>query len=257
MDTSNEEFPAEMLLSRLIPIFKNKGSAADANNYRGIALMSLCAKLRNKMLLQRIRPYLDPLLRPNQNGFRPRRGTTQHVLALHRVFEQCRLKQETNCVAVFIDYSKAFDSISRSMMKKILSAYGIPEKVVDMIMRLYNGSKAHVMTTDGPSDGFEISAFDWVMRNATEEAGEGVGFSLKQNSCRSCYSRDSSPAELTDLDFADDIALLSDNMADAQRLLLAVEHWALAVGLRINKKKTEYMRLGDFSCTSSNACPSW
>ena len=266
MDTSNEESPAEMLLSRLIPIFKNKGSAADANNYRGIALMSLCAKLRNKMLLQRIRPYLDPLLRPNQNGFRPRRGTTQHVLALRRVFEQCRLKQETNCVAVFIDYSKAFDSISRGMMKKILSAYGIPEKVVDMIMRLYNGSKAHVMTTDGPSDDFEISAgvlqgdtlapflfviiVDWVMRNATEEAGEGVGFSLKQNSGRSCYSRDGSPAELTDLDFADDIALLSDNMADAQRLLLAVEHWALAVGLRINKKKTEYMRLGDFSsCT--------
>ena len=119
------------------------------------------------------------------------------------------------------------------------------------------------MTTDGPSDDFEISAgvlqgdtlapflfviiVDWVMRNATEEAGEGVGFSLKQNSGRSCYSRDGSPAELTDLDFADDIALLSDNMADAQRLLLAVEHWALAVGLRINKKKTEYMRLGDFS----------
>ena len=85
------------------------------------------------------------------------------------------------------------------------------------------------------------------MRNATEEAGDGVGFSLKHNSGRSCYSRDGSSAEITDLDFADDIALLSDNLADAQRLLLALEHWALAVGLRINKKKTKYMRLGDFS----------
>ena len=72
---------------------------------------------------------------------------------------------------------------------------------------------------------------------------------MKQNSGRSCYTRDGSPAELTDLDFADDIALLSDNMADAQRLFLAIEHWALAVGLRINKKKTEYMRLGE--CESS------
>ena len=96
----------------------SRTKAADANNYRGIALMSLCAKLRNKMLLQRIRPRLDPLFRPNQNGFRPRRGTTQHVLALRRVFEQCRLKQKTNCVAMFIDYSKAFDSISRGIMKK-------------------------------------------------------------------------------------------------------------------------------------------
>ena len=144
--------------------------------------MSLCAKLRNKMLLLRIRPHLDPLLRANQNGFRPRRGTTQHVLALRRVFEQCRLKQGTRCVSVCIDYSKAFDSISRSMMQKILLAYGIPEKVVRMIMRLYNGSKAHVMTADGPSDEFDITAgvlqgdtlapfifvivMDWVMRNA-------------------------------------------------------------------------------------------
>ena len=83
------------------------------------------------------------------------------------------------------------------------------------------------------------------MRNATEEARESVGFSLKKNSGRTCYSRDCCPAELTDLDFANNIALLSDNMADAQRLFLAEEHWALAVGLRINKKKTE-MRLGDF-----------
>ena len=181
--------------------------------------MSLCAKLRNKMLLLRIRPHLDPLLRANQNGFRPRRGTTQHVLALRRVFEQCRLKQGTRCVSVFIDYSKAFDSISRSMMQKILLAYGIPEKVVRMIMRLYNGSKAHVMTADGPSDEFDITAgvlqgdtlapfifvivVDWVMRNAIEEVGEGTGFSLKRNSGRANSRRDCSPTELTDLDFAE------------------------------------------------------
>ena len=53
--------------------------------------------------------------------------------------------------------------------------------------------------------------------------------------------------ELTNLDFADDIAVLSDNMEAAQRMLGAVEHWVVAVGSKINKGKTEYMRLGDFS----------
>ena len=53
------------------------------------------------------------------------------------------------------------------------------------------------------------------MRNAIEEIGEGVGFSLQQNSTRIGRRRHGSPVELTDLDFADDIALLSDNMADA------------------------------------------
>ena len=156
---------------------------------------------------------------------------------------------------MFIDFSNAFDSVSRSMMQKILIAYGVPDKVVSMIMYMYNGSKAHVMTPDGPSDEFEITAgvlqgdtlapflfviiVDWVMRNAIEEIGEDVGFSLQQNSNRIGRRRDGSPVELTDLEFADDIALLSDNMTDAQRLLAAVEHWALAVGLKMNKGKTE------------------
>ena len=60
--------------------------------------------------------------------------------------------QSMNCVAVFIGYSKAFDCISRSIMKKFLSVYGIPENVIEMIIHLYNGSKAHVMTADGPND---------------------------------------------------------------------------------------------------------
>ena len=52
---------------------------------------------------------------------------------------------------------------------------------------------------------------------------------------------------VTDLDFADNIALLSGTMANAQTLLTAVEENAAAVGLHIIMKKTEYIRIGDFS----------
>ena len=58
------------------------------NEYRGIDLVSLISKMFNKMLLLRIRLHLDPLLRENQNGFRPWRGTTKHVLTLGRILEQ-------------------------------------------------------------------------------------------------------------------------------------------------------------------------
>ena len=102
---------------------------------------TVSAKLHNKMLLLRIRPHLDPLLRQNQNGFRHRRGTTQQMLVLRRVFKQCRMKQGTRCVATFIYYSKAFDSVCRSMMQKILMAYEVPEKVVSMIMYTYTAPK--------------------------------------------------------------------------------------------------------------------
>ena len=50
---------------------------------------------------------------------------------------------------------------------------------------------------------------------------------------------------LSDLDFADDIALLSRNMSTAQKILIAVENSAILVGLTINKSKTTYMVCGE------------
>ena len=70
----------------LVPIPKTV-DLGHTTNYRGIALSSVVAKLVNRMLLNRIQPKLDPHLRPNQNGFRPGRSTTAHILALRRIIE--------------------------------------------------------------------------------------------------------------------------------------------------------------------------
>ena len=122
-------------------------------------------------------------------------------------------------------------------------------------MALYKNTTAQVKTNDGQSDPFDITAgvlqgdtlapfifviiVDYIIRMAEQEVGEQKGFTIhrRQSSRR--------PASyLTDLAFADDIALLSDNTEDGQLLLNSVEHFALSVGLRINRKKTEYMLVG-------------
>ena len=55
------------------------GDLSDAGNYRGISLSSVVAKLVNKMILNRIQPEIDPLLKRNQNGFRPGRSSSTHL----------------------------------------------------------------------------------------------------------------------------------------------------------------------------------
>jgi len=147
----NGKPPSEWLISLLIPIHK-KGDKSDCNNYRGIALMSIAAKVFNKMLLNRIRDILDSHLRKNQNGFRSSRSTTQQILAMRRLIEMCRVKQNLNLVAVFIDFSKAFDSISWNSIEQILLAYDIPPLIVSAVMVLYRGAQAQVSTDDGVSD---------------------------------------------------------------------------------------------------------
>ena len=52
----------------IVPIPK-KGDLSQLRNWRGISLMSLVAKLYNRVLLNRLRLMLDPLLRKNQNKF--------------------------------------------------------------------------------------------------------------------------------------------------------------------------------------------
>jgi len=120
----------------IIPIPK-KGDLSDYNNYRGISLMSIVGKLYNKLLLARVQPLVSTLLRGNQNGFRGNRGTSELILAMRRLLEILTKKNSTGGIFTFIDFKKAFDSINRSRMIKILRAYGVPIKVISQINAMY------------------------------------------------------------------------------------------------------------------------
>ena len=63
-----------------------------------------------------------------------------------------------SAVMVFIDFRKAFDSVDRDTLMKILLAYGIPKKIVDLISLLYTNTSAQVITPDGKTEFFEIQA---------------------------------------------------------------------------------------------------
>ena len=86
-------------------------------NYRGITLTAIAAKIYNLLLLNRIRPELETILRKNQNGFRQKRSTVGQILTVRRLIEGVKAKN-LKAVIMFVDFSKAFDSIHRS---KILS----------------------------------------------------------------------------------------------------------------------------------------
>ena len=70
------------------------------------------------MLLNRIRPKIEDILRKNQNGFRTNRSTTGQILTIRRLIEGVKSKNEP-AILLFIDFSKAFDSIDRLKLKYI------------------------------------------------------------------------------------------------------------------------------------------
>ena len=72
--------------------FPKKGDLGDVTNYRGITLTSIAAKIYNQLLLNRIRPHLEKVLRKNQNGFRQNRSTVGQILTIRRLIEEIKKK---------------------------------------------------------------------------------------------------------------------------------------------------------------------
>ena len=100
------------------------------------------------MILNRIQPKVGLHLRSTQNAFRPERSTTAHILALGRLMERVK-ERNLKAILVFVDFKKAFDSIHRDKMLKILRAYGLPEQLVSTIGILCTSTKAKVLLPDG------------------------------------------------------------------------------------------------------------
>ena len=242
------EKPSQWSVLNIVPIPKS-GDLSLSGNYRGISLSSIVAKTYNRLILNRIRPALDSHLRTNQNGFRVGRTTVGHILALRRLIEGIKANQ-LPAIITFIDFRKAFDTIHRGKMLKILRAYGIPEQLVNAIGQMYENTRAKVTSPDGETDLFELLAgvlqgdtlapylfvivLDYALRIAIDGREEDLGFHLEKRK-----SRRVGPEVITDFDFADDIALLSEEIQQAQELLSRVETSVGKVGLRMNASKTK------------------
>ena len=109
------------------PLFPKKGDLELAKNYKGITLNSIAAKIYNAQLRNQIEPKIVNILRKNQNGFWRNRSTTSQILTIRRILEGVRAKIQEATI-LFVNFTKAFDSIHRGKMEQILLAYGLPDR---------------------------------------------------------------------------------------------------------------------------------
>jgi hypothetical protein len=245
-----EEFPMEWKEGHIIKMPK-KGSHAECSNYRGITLLSVPAKVLNRVLLERMKAALNDQLRDEQAGFREHRSCIDQISTLRNIIEQS-LEWNSSLVVNFIDFEKAFDSIDRSTMWAILRHYGVPEKIVNIIRQSYSNTTSRVVHGKGLSEAFPIvtggrqgcllSPFmfiiiiDWIMTKSTDNRRNGIQWNLWR--------------QLDDLDFADDLALLAHSHRQMQEKTMELETNAAMTGLRINNSKTKVMRI---NCQQSEA----
>ena len=94
-----------------------------------------------KILQPRLQQYVNHELPDVQAGFRKGRGTRDQMANICWIIEKARELQK-NIYFCFIDYAKAFDSMDRNKLWKILQEVGIPDHLTCLLRHLYVGQEA-------------------------------------------------------------------------------------------------------------------
>ncbi|VDP53589.1 unnamed protein product, partial [Schistosoma margrebowiei] len=146
---------------------------------------------------------------------------------------------------------KAFDSVDRTTLWKLLRHYGVPQKVVNIIQSSYDGLHCKIVHGGQLKKSFEVKTgvrqgcllspfllllvIDWIIKTSTSEGKHGIQWTSRM--------------QLDDLDFADDLALLSQTQQQMQEKTTSIAAASAAVGLNIHKGKSKVLRYNT-ACTN-------
>ena len=110
--------------------------------------MSHTGKRYAKILEQRTRYKVEPLLSEGQMGFRKGRECTDVIFALRQLSKKTiEYNKELNLV--FVDQEMAFDRVNRNKLWKTLEEYNVRGQLLGNIRALYTNNMSAIRTHDG------------------------------------------------------------------------------------------------------------
>ena len=144
-------FPDKLKIAKVIPIFK-KGDQSLFENYRPISLLPAISKVLEKRIALQLSSYFEKnkLLFDNQYGFRPKHSTEHAALEL---IDRITNKMDTNEIPlnIFLDLSKAFDTIDHSILLNKLKYYGLKGSTLNLFQSYLSNRKQYTEIEDTTS----------------------------------------------------------------------------------------------------------
>nr|VZI33164.1 unnamed protein product [Spirometra erinaceieuropaei] len=271
------EIPQDFKDATIVHLYKRKGNRQVCDNHRGISLLNIAGKIFARILLNRLNNHLEQGLLPeSQCGFRRHRGTTDMIFAARQLQEKCQ-EMRTHLYSTFVDLTKAFDTVNREGLWKIMQKFGCPERFTQMVRQLHDGMMARVTDNGAVPEAFAVTngvkqgcvlaptlfslMFSAMLMDAYRDERPGIRIAYRTdghllNHRRMNFQSRVSTATVHELLFADDCALNTTSEVEMQRSMDLFSAACENFGLVINTQKTVVMHQPPpNSATAPNAPP--
>lgn len=227
-----------MKTSVIRPIYKS-GHKDDVNSYRPIAILSVIEKILEEVIVKRLNTFLNKfkIINPNQYGFQKEKNINQLLGKFADTINNALSKVE-HCLVLFIDFSKAFDTLSHTKLLSILARNGIRGNVLSWFVdylnlrsyrvKINNKNSEETMSYHGVPQGSKLGPILYLIY-----ANDML------NTLKDCYT----------YAYADDTAIVVTNKnieiatKNMQNQLNDVSKWCHDNGLVINASKTKLMHI--------------
>ena len=234
-------------------IHKGKELSRDKlTNWRPISLTNSDYKILAKTLALRLMDVIDKIVGKEQSAYIKYRDISNNLTLINDILDFLKEKNKPG-VILAIDFTKAFDSISRRFLLNAFKRFGFGTEFVRWISVLMQNNLSSVIYNGWVSDSFQISrgirqgcpfsALAFIV------ALEYLALRIKADNRIRGIKIDSNNEDIIDrivkiVLYADDVTLLLRDKDDVRRALDTLKEFHQLSGLTVNKLKTEAMLLG-------------